>query len=170
MDPQILETLVLILHVLASLAIIGLVLIQHGKGADAGSGFGGGSSGTVFGSGGAGNFLTKATTWLVIGFFITSFGLAYFAKQKSLAVRDMGLPQIEQSVEVNSELPALDALNADAELPSVESVDDELSSELPVADGSDVESAEENIQSKRSRKVKLGRSGEIGRHAILRGW
>ena len=70
MEPQVLETLILIVHVLASLAIIGLVLIQHGKGADMGSGFGGGSSGTVFGSGGAGNFLTKLTTSLAIAFFL----------------------------------------------------------------------------------------------------
>ncbi|MDP6024509.1 MAG: preprotein translocase subunit SecG, partial [Pseudomonadales bacterium] len=66
MDPQVLETLALIVHVLASLGIIGLVLLQHGKGAEMGSGFGGGSSGTVFGSGGAGNFLTKATTYIAV--------------------------------------------------------------------------------------------------------
>ena len=119
MDPQILETLVLILHVLASLAIIGLVLVQHGKGADAGSSFGGGSSSAMFGSSGAGNFLTKTTTWLVIGFFITSFGLAYFAKQKSIVAGDIGLPQVVEQVRFNenSELPALDVIESDIEVP-----------------------------------------------------
>ena len=78
MELQVLETLVLVVHVLAALAIIGLVLIQQGKGADMGSGFGSGASATVFGSGGAGNFLTRATTGLAILFFITSFGLAFF--------------------------------------------------------------------------------------------
>ena len=77
------ETLVLVVHVLAALAVIGLVLIQHGKGADMGSGFGSGASTTVFGSGGAGNFLTRTTTAVAIAFFLTSFGLAYFAKEKS---------------------------------------------------------------------------------------
>ena len=62
MDLQILENIVLIFHVLAALGIIGLVLMQQGKGADMGSGFGGGASNTVFGSGGAGNFLTRTTT------------------------------------------------------------------------------------------------------------
>ena len=60
MDLQIVETIILVLHVLAALAIIGLVLIQHGKGADMGSGFGSGASATVYGSGGAGNFLSKS--------------------------------------------------------------------------------------------------------------
>ena len=56
MNLDLFESLVLVFHVSAALGIIGLVLIQHGKGADMGSGFGGGASNTVFGSGGAGNF------------------------------------------------------------------------------------------------------------------
>lgn len=81
------ETLVLVFHVLAALAVIGLVLIQHGKGADAGAGFGGGASSTVFGSGGSGNFLQRVTTGIAIAFFITSFGLAFYAKERSQADR-----------------------------------------------------------------------------------
>ena len=117
MQPQILETLVLIIHVLASLSIIGLVLIQHGKGADMGSGFGGGSSGTVFGSSGAGNFLTKATTIVAVTFFISSFTLAYFAKENSVAVKTLGVPDMVEQVHIDavdirgkastSELPVL---------------------------------------------------------------
>ena len=75
------ETLVLVFHVAAALAVIGLVLIQHGKGADAGAGFGGGASSTVFGSGGAGNFLQRITTCIAIAFFVTSFGLAFYARK-----------------------------------------------------------------------------------------
>jgi preprotein translocase subunit SecG len=132
MEPQVLETLILILHVLASLAIIGLVLIQHGKGADAGSGFGGGSSGTVFGSTGAGNFLTKTTTSLAIAFFVTSFTLAYFAKQKSITVRDLGVPQIVEQVQVEAgtESSAVDLNQDDSELPQIESEANETS-EIP---------------------------------------
>ncbi len=67
---------VLIVHVLISAALIGLVLIQHGKGADAGAAFGSGASGTVFGSRGSSSFLTKITAVLAAGFFITSLSLA----------------------------------------------------------------------------------------------
>ena len=96
MDVQIIENIILIFHVLAALGIIGLVLIQQGKGADMGSGFGGGASGTVFGSGGAGNFLTRTTTTIAIVFFATSFALAYFAKERSDSVSDLGIPQQAQ--------------------------------------------------------------------------
>ena len=91
------ETLVLVFHVLAALAVIGLVLIQHGKGADAGAGFGGGASSTVFGSGGAGNFLQRITTGIAIAFFLTSFGLAYYAKEKSQAARGVGIPVVVEA-------------------------------------------------------------------------
>jgi preprotein translocase subunit SecG len=77
------ETLVVIVHVLAALGITGLVLIQHGKGADMGASFGSGASQTVFGSVGSGNALTKSTTWLATIFFITSLVLALFAKQQA---------------------------------------------------------------------------------------
>ena len=76
------ENLILIVHVVASLAVIGLVLIQHGKGADAGAAFGGGSSGSVFGAQGASNFLTRATSISVTVFFCTSIALAFVASSK----------------------------------------------------------------------------------------
>ena len=74
------EALVLVVHVLAAVAIIGLVLIQQGKGADAGASFGGGASQTVFGSQGGGSFFGKLTAVFALVFFITSFGLAFFEK------------------------------------------------------------------------------------------
>ena len=67
------------LHVLIALAIIGLVLLQHGKGADVGSGFGGGASGSLFGATGSANFLSRTTAVLATVFFLTSLGLAYLA-------------------------------------------------------------------------------------------
>ena len=72
-----LYNILLIVQILVALGIIGLVLIQHGKGADAGAAFGGGASGTVFGSRGSGNFLTKLTTGLAILFFANSLMLAW---------------------------------------------------------------------------------------------
>ena len=73
---------VVALHVLIALAIIGLVLLQHGKGADMGSGFGGGSSGSLFGATGSANFMSRATAVLATIFFLTSLGLAYLATNK----------------------------------------------------------------------------------------
>ena len=67
------------LHVLVAVAIIGLVLLQHGKGADMGSGFGGGASSSLFGATGSANFLSRTTAVLATLFFITSLGLAYLA-------------------------------------------------------------------------------------------
>ena len=75
-------TAVIVLHVLIALAIIGLVLLQHGKGADMGSGFGGGASGSLFGATGSANFLSRATAVLATIFFLTSLGLAYLATSK----------------------------------------------------------------------------------------
>ena len=72
-------------HVIVALAVIGLVLLQHGKGADMGSGFGGGSSGSLFGASGSANFLSRATAVLATVFFLTSLGLAYLATHKPKA-------------------------------------------------------------------------------------
>ena len=73
---------VIALHVLIALGIIGLVLLQHGKGADMGSGFGGGASSSLFGATGSANFLSRATAVLATLFFLTSLGLAYLATNK----------------------------------------------------------------------------------------
>src|SRR5690554_5475306 len=77
------ETLIVVVHVIVALAIIGLVLLQQGKGADAGAAFGSGASQTVFGSGGSGNFLTRATTVAAVVFFVTSLILAIYAQRQS---------------------------------------------------------------------------------------
>jgi preprotein translocase subunit SecG len=78
-------TLIIVFHVLIALAIIGLVLLQHGKGADMGSGFGGGASGSLFGATGSANFLSRATAVLATVFFLTSLGLAYLATSRPRA-------------------------------------------------------------------------------------
>ena len=78
-----LETTVIVVHILVSLGLIGLVMIQQGKGAEAGASFGGGASQTVFGSQGSGSFLTRMTAYLAFVFFVTSVSLAVIAKQKA---------------------------------------------------------------------------------------
>jgi preprotein translocase subunit SecG len=79
-----LQTLAVVFHVLLAVAIIGIVLLQRGKGADAGAGFGAGASGTVFGARGSANFLSRTTAVLATLFFLTSLGLTYlFSQQKA---------------------------------------------------------------------------------------
>ena len=72
----------IVVHVLVAIAIIGLVLLQHGKGADMGSGFGGGASGSLFGATGSANFLSRTTAVLATIFFVLSLVLAYIATKK----------------------------------------------------------------------------------------
>ena len=74
--------ILIIVHVLVALVIIGLVLLQHGKGADMGSGFGGGASGSLFGATGSANFLSRTTAVLAAIFFVLSLALAYVATKK----------------------------------------------------------------------------------------
>lgn len=87
--------LILVLHVLVAMGIVGLVLLQHGKGADIGAGFGSGASNTVFGSRGTGNFLFKFTGSLVIVFFVTS-----------LTLSSMVAGQYKKSKSITQQLPA----------------------------------------------------------------
>jgi preprotein translocase subunit SecG len=90
-----LETVVIVVHLLAALGVVGFVLIQQGKGADAGASFGAGASATVFGSQGSATFLSRFTAILAAAFFITSLGLAYFAKEKADMMSQEGLPDPE---------------------------------------------------------------------------
>lgn len=108
------EKVVLIVHVLTALSIIGLILMQQGKGAEAGASFGAGASQTVFGSQGSGNFFTRATSILAAVFFITSFGLAVLAKQQASVVSVEGMPEVQDEAPVPTlvEQPASDVPTA----------------------------------------------------------
>ena len=118
-----LETVVVVIHLLGALGVIGLVLLQHGKGADAGASFGAGASGTVFGSQGSATFLSRVTAILAAAFFITSLALAFFAKEKSVTANDVGLP-VPAVMEVKQEKPATDDVPVlDAQSPATNSVD-----------------------------------------------
>lgn len=122
------QSIALVIHVALSIAVIGLVLIQHGKGADAGAAFGSGASSTVFGARGAASFLTRLTTILAGCFFATSIALFYMAANRdagSGSVTD-GLPVIEApvtdvpSVTVEGDVPAVSEPESgatDADLP-----------------------------------------------------
>ena len=86
-----LQTILLILQVLCALVLIGFILIQHGKGADAGAAFGSGASTTVFGAQGSGNFLSRTTAVLAFVFLLNSLALAWIAKERSLEARRLNL-------------------------------------------------------------------------------
>ncbi len=87
---------IIVIHVLLGLSIVGLILMQQGKGADAGSAFGTGSAGSVFGAQGAASFLSRATAILASLFFITSLGLAVINGHKGMAYDLMSQPETQQ--------------------------------------------------------------------------
>ncbi|SEI44656.1 preprotein translocase subunit SecG [Allopseudospirillum japonicum] len=111
------ETLILVTHAALSLALIVLVLLQQGKGAEAGASFGGGASQTVFGSRGNASFLSRLTSILAAIFFVTSIGLAYIAKERFEA-ENQSLISDEVVEEFNSALPVLDEAATPATSPA----------------------------------------------------
>ncbi|WP_428820326.1 preprotein translocase subunit SecG [Microbulbifer sp. MCCC 1A16149] len=126
------EKLVLIVHILTALSIIGLILLQQGKGAEAGASFGAGASNTVFGSQGSGNFFSRLTAIMATVFFVTSFGLAILASRDEAPAAD-GIPQVPAAVEsrepaategdipeIQEQAPAADDLPAVEEAPQAE--------------------------------------------------
>ncbi|REH39843.1 protein translocase subunit secG [Paraperlucidibaca baekdonensis] len=107
------ETLVLVVHIIVAVVMIGLILLQQGKGAEMGASFGAGSSGTVFGSSGSTGFLTKLTAALALVFFVTSLGLAIYAKNQSRALATSLAPN-SQAIPGLPELPVQQAPAAPA--------------------------------------------------------
>lgn len=93
------HTLILVAHVVVALALIALVLLQQGKGADAGAAFGSGASSTMFGSQGSASFLSRTTAVLATTFFVTSLTLAYFSTQTSVPKSVVERVQLEKPVE-----------------------------------------------------------------------
>lgn len=131
------QQIIIVVHVLIALAIVGLVLLQQGKGADMGASFGAGSSQTVFGGVGGGNMLTKATAILSAAFFATSFALAIVAKNMasdSIGLETGAIPALVQepvSSSTESEVPDME------DVPGVEMPEREAgsASESPASAG-----------------------------------
>jgi len=110
---------VLIGHTLIALLIIVLVLLQRGKGADAGAAFGAGASGTVFGARGSGSFFSRATAVCATAFFVTSLTLAYLSSQNTAAPSSVmdTVPEVEEAVEaIESDMPSIEA----SDMPALE--------------------------------------------------
>jgi len=137
------QTTFLIIHTIIALAIIGLVLLQRGKGADAGAAFGAGASGTVFGARGSSSFFSRATAVLATAFFATSLTLAYLSSQRTTGPES--LLENAPAVETEQALPA--APPADEQIPAAlpELEDAESAAEapgLPILDEEDLASEE----------------------------
>ena len=133
---------VLIAHTLIALGIIGLVLMQRGKGADAGAAFGAGASGTVFGARGASSFFSRATAVLATAFFVSSLTLAYMSSQRSTGPASLlddaevvSAPANDAPVVVSdelSDLPSIEATDGEQIMPTVNTAPAE--EELPSLD------------------------------------
>ena len=130
------QTLLLVLQVVVAVALIGFILIQHGKGADAGAAFGSGASATVFGSRGSGNFLTRATTVLAIVFLANSLLLGYIATN---ADRGQGSLLDNEPIVLDTmpqqDKPVDDTQTATAEIPvEAPAVDENSTTDAPLSD------------------------------------
>ncbi|MGR9073697.1 MAG: preprotein translocase subunit SecG [Gammaproteobacteria bacterium] len=118
--------IIIIIHVIVGLCIIGLVMMQQGKGADAGAAFGsggGGASGTLFGASGSASFLSRTTAVFAILFFSTSLGLAFLGGNREEAKELMDVPVIEEAVDLPpvgaQEGEDVPAASESAEMPAV---------------------------------------------------
>jgi len=122
------QKFMLITHTIIALSIIALVLLQRGKGADAGAAFGAGASGTVFGARGSGSFFSRATAVLATAFFATSLTLAYLSSQHSTESESLleTAPLVEEQ---SDEVPVLSDELPDTEMPALEPAED--NGELP---------------------------------------
>ena len=108
------EQALIIVFLVVVIALVALVMMQQGRGADAGASFGTGASQTVFGSSGSGNFLSRATTILAIVFFVVSLGLAYVAKQKTLTASDL-IPVVNDVPQ--ADVPVVEQADQSSEVP-----------------------------------------------------
>jgi len=127
---------ILIIYLIVSIALIGIILIQQGKGAEMGASFGAGAANTVFGAGGSGNVLTKTTTILAILFFAIALSISYFNAEPAItvdAVLDEGSVAAEETVQATSleaELPVVEGGLASEVAPQEKSA---IEAEVPVA-------------------------------------
>ncbi len=123
------EQITLMVHLLVALALIGLILLQRGKGSDIGASFGAGASQTLFGSAGSGNALTRMTAWLSAIFFASSFGLAVIADNRTADEDDLGFDVPDSNIVVEQ------VENGDMPTAEFEPLTGAASDDAPVLDG-----------------------------------
>ncbi len=126
------QTILVVIHLFLAIGLVGLILIQHGKGADAGAAFGSGASATVFGAQGSASFLTRTTGILAALFFVTSMVLAYFSSQ----ARDTTgiMESIQPAAEVRTERSGVPVVPATSDVPVIPAAEPAMPAvEVPVA-------------------------------------
>lgn len=142
------HTILTVVHLFLALGLVGLVLMQHGKGADAGAAFGSGASATVFGAQGSANFLSRATAVLATLFFITSLWLAYYSMQTNdegglmdgvnatMPIAPTAPTSASPVTEPDADgsLPAVPVDKSDSDLPSVNVIEANLDAVNQAAD------------------------------------
>ncbi len=118
LNSESLHLILLVFQVVVAVSLIGFILIQHGKGADAGAAFGSGASSTVFGSQGSGNFLTRTTTVLALLFLSNSLVLGYMATQRVVEPTSImeSEPVVMEEVMI-TDIPSVDVIESD--IPSI---------------------------------------------------
>lgn len=114
-----LYNILLIVQIVVSVAMIALILMQHGKGADAGAAFGSGASGTVFGSRGSGNFLSRTTAILATIFFVNCIALAWMVSNRTTNAATSIMDSVPASTIVPKIAPEVPAAPASSEVPAV---------------------------------------------------
>jgi preprotein translocase subunit SecG len=122
------EQIILIAHLLIALAIIGLIMLQQGKGAEMGASFGSGASQTLFGSDGSTNMLTRGTALLATAFFATSFALAIVARDQAAVTDELNIPiPVAEQIELvdDIDLPVVEedgppVMSAEDDIPAVD--------------------------------------------------
>lgn len=125
------QTILTVVHLFLAIGLVGLILMQHGKGADAGAAFGSGASGTVFGARGAANFLSRTTAVLAILFFVTSVALGWFAMEQKGTKIDM-MQGVDGQVVVPVEAVKPKVLATDADIPQVAVGSESAGNDVPV--------------------------------------
>jgi preprotein translocase subunit SecG len=126
------EKITLVVHILLAFSVIGLIMIQQGKGADAGASFGGGASQTVFGGQGSGNFLSRLTAIGATVFFLTSMVLAVVASDKAKGINDVGVPNQELTEVLEQDAPIVEEYAPATDAPDIDvSIDDVPVLEVP---------------------------------------
>ncbi len=125
--------LVLALQIISAIAMIGLVLVQHGKGADMGASFGSGASGSLFGASGSANFLSRSTSFCAAVFFACTLGLAYFGSSGSSARTPEGTSVFERAGAAASAPRAASSAPPTAQIPTAPAASSAPAAQVPAA-------------------------------------
>ncbi|MEN8179193.1 MAG: preprotein translocase subunit SecG [Pseudomonadota bacterium] len=132
------QTILVVVHLFLAIGLVGLILIQHGKGADAGAAFGSGASGTVFGAQGSTSFLTRTTAILAALFFVTSMVLAYFAAQSRDTTSSV-METMQPATEVRVQEGDVPLVPAASDVPVIPAAEPEINAPVPQPRGETIE-------------------------------